>query len=373
MAHYLGIMSGTSLDAIDLVLCDIDDAGTTTTLNAISTAFPPKLHAQLRQLCEPQGGDINTMMVADVQFAEACASACQQLLTSHQLHPSDIKAIGFHGQTIRHFPQGRPGDADSIGFTLQIGDAQRLASRTGIAVVSDFRRKDIALGGQGAPLVPAFHHAAFADPQQHRAIVNIGGMANITWLPGNDRSRVIGFDTGPGNTLLDAWIHHHLGKAFDADGQFAQSGQCDPLLLESLLADPYFAKAPPKSTGREYFNLAWLRRHPRVAQLSAADVQATLNALTVHSIAQSIGHLGRVDALYLCGGGSHNHYLRHSLSSAVTCPIFDTALLGIAPDWVEGAAFAWLAWAFEHRVEGNLSAVTGARHAAILGQYCLPD
>jgi anhydro-N-acetylmuramic acid kinase len=313
------------------------------------------------------------MMLADVLFAEACAKACESLLSAANVRAHEVSAIGFHGQTIRHFPQGLPEQSTVRGFTLQIGDAQRLACLTGITVISDFRRKDLALGGQGAPLVPAFHHANFATDNEARVLLNLGGIANITWLPSADPQKVIGFDTGPGNGLLDAWMMHCNGTPFDERGDFAKRGTVDDSLLQRLLNDPYFHAAYPKSTGREYFNLAWLMQFDRVHCLTPEDVQATLVELTVQSVAVALAGLGMADALYVCGGGSHNNYLMQRLAAEMSCPVTNTQPLGIAPDWMEGAAFAWLAWAHEHRVPGNLVAVTGATRTAILGQRCLPD
>lgn len=372
MALYIGLLSGTSLDGIDAVLCHIDAKGITRTTHALTAPFSSTLREQLSALCTPRGGDINLMMLADILFAEACAEACRSLLRAAQVHAQEIAAIGFHGQTIRHFPQGLPEQSTVRGFTLQIGDAQRLACLTGITVISDFRRKDVALGGQGAPLVPAFHHANFATDKEARVLLNLGGIANITWLPNADPQKVIGFDTGPGNGLLDAWIMRCHGAPFDKHGEFAKRGTVDDYLLHNLLDDPYFHAPYPKSTGREYFNLAWLTQFDRVDRLTPEDVQATLVELTVQSVARAIEGLGMTDALYVCGGGSHNDYLMRRLAAVIPCSVTTTQPLGIAPDWMEGAAFAWLAWAHLHQVPGNLTAVTGATRTAVLGQRCLP-
>jgi anhydro-N-acetylmuramic acid kinase len=294
------------------------------------------------------------------------ADAVNALLRESAVDPRDIKAIGNHGQTIRHRPDATP------AFTLQIGDAATLANTCGIATVADFRSADIALGGQGAPLAPAFHQWAFARDDQPGFVVNIGGIANITVLqPGTP---VTGFDTGPGNTLLDAWCRQHRNMRFDADGCWANSGKVITKLLGAMLADPYFAKPAPKSTGREYFNGAWLAHSlAKTGVAEPADIQATLAELTAHTIASAIKLHAASGSVWLCGGGALNADLLDRIRSNL--PSFEvetTASLGIPPAWVEAAAFAWLARERLRDSAINIASVTGARASGILGSINLP-
>jgi anhydro-N-acetylmuramic acid kinase len=259
--------------------------------------------------------------------------------------------------------------------TQQLGDPSRIAARSGIATVADFRRKDVALGGQGAPLVPAFHHALFASADEARCALNIGGIANVTLLPDADAARVRGFDTGPGNGLMDEWSERHLGRAYDADGAFAASGRCNGPLLQALLADPYFNRPPPKSTGRGYFQLAWVeRRFPALASLAPADVQATLAELTTRSIAADIlAHQPDTRRVLVCGGGGRNGYLMQSLRAALpACTVQPSDDYGLDAGWVEAAAFAWLAMRTLEGLPGNLPGVTGASRPAVLGGIFKP-
>lgn len=363
--RYIGLMSGTSMDGIDAVLVMID--GDELRVEAALSHPWPTAH-ELHELCTPGDNEIDRMGVADKQVAEEFAAATHALLAKAGLTPKDIRAIGSHGQTIRHRPQ--------LGFTLQIGNAALLAALTGIDVIADFRTMDMALGGQGAPLVPAFHQALFAKPGALRVVLNLGGIANISVLPGN-AGGVYGFDTGPANTLLDGWYrrHQHHGGNYDAGGKWAASGQLIPDLLGKLLAHPYFTAPAPKSTGREMFTLSWLDGELAGSDYAPVDVQRTLQALTCHSIARQLPD--RPDAvgasqpkaeLFVCGGGAHNAPLLQELASLLPhWRIASTAELGLAPDWVEGAAFAWLAMCFIHRKPGNLPAVTGASRPAVLG------
>ncbi|MDF2390128.1 MULTISPECIES: anhydro-N-acetylmuramic acid kinase [Aeromonas] len=359
--RYIGLMSGTSMDGIDAVLVMMDGDELRVEA-AISHPWPTA--RELHELCTPSDNEIDRMGVADNLVAREFATATHALLAKAGLTPKDIRAIGSHGQTIRHRPQ--------LGFTLQIGNAALLAALTGIDVIADFRTMDMALGGQGAPLVPAFHQALFAKPGALRVVLNLGGIANISVLPGN-ADGVYGFDTGPANTLLDGWYRRHQpdGGNYDAGGQWAASGRLIPALLEKLLTHPYFAAPAPKSTGREMFTLAWLDDELAGSAYAPVDVQRTLQALTCHSIARQLPALDEAQSrpeLFVCGGGAHNTPLLSELASLLPCwRIASTTALGIAPDWMEGAAFAWLAQRFIHRKPGNLPAVTGASRLAVLG------
>lgn len=366
MAAYIGLMSGTSLDAIDAVVADFDKGAQITA--TLGHPFPPKLRHQLQALINSHDTvNLDELGHIDRDLATTYADAVHALLDSSGMTGADIEAIGCHGQTVRHQPDG------PSGFSLQLGNGAALAAATGISVVNDFRNTDIALGGQGAPLVPAFHREVFADPANDRAIVNIGGIANITLLPAT--GDVSGYDTGPGNTLLDLWCAQHLGKTHDAGGSWAAAGDVDDALLETLLTDSYFAAPAPKSTGREYFNSDWLQRYldsiPAAPQ--PADVQATLSELTARTIADAIVANAPGSQVYVCGGGAHNADLMQRIARCLDdCQVSTTADLGIAPDWVEAAAFAWLARARLRNQPGNLPAVTGASRPAILGALHAP-
>ena len=362
---YIGLMSGTSADGIDVALVDFNN-------NAIKLLahserpLEPEIKEKILQLCQPSDNEIERMGALDRQLGGQFAIACMQLLSQAKLPATAITAIGSHGQTIRHRPTLPLGNA----FTLQIGDANTIAELTGITTVSDFRRRDIAAGGQGAPLAPAFHKAAFHSSKTSRAVVNIGGMANISHLP--SRGEVIGFDTGPGNVLLDTWIFHKQSKTYDRDGAWAASGKCIPSLLQQLLQHPYFHLSPPKSTGREAFNLTWLleqlKHHAEYEKNE--DIQATLLELTAVTISQDVLALsqGEILEVYICGGGAYNQQLMHRLTQLMAeHSVASTENLGIAPEWVEAVAFAWLAKQTMERQSGNLPAVTGAQRSVPLG------
>jgi anhydro-N-acetylmuramic acid kinase len=361
---YVGLMSGTSLDAVDAVLVDLS---TTPQLLATHTeTISPTLKQELLALCQPGPDELQRYGELDVQMGELFATSCNTLLQNCQIPASKIRAIGSHGQTVRHKPNA------PHPFSLQIGDPNIIALRTGITTVADFRRKDIAAGGQGAPLVPAFHQAVFQTEKEDRVIVNIGGIANVSYLPADKNLPVIGFDTGPGNLLLDHWIQKELAQAYDKEGLWAASGQVQPTLLARLLEDPYFSKTLPKSTGREYFNLAWLNNTLNET-IKPADVQATLTELTAESISQAIQqHTPLAQALFVCGGGAKNQHLMNRLAHLnPNRRVSSTEELGIAPQWVEAMAFAWLAQQTLAGRSGNLRSVTGARKNAILGGiYC---
>lgn len=362
MAKYIGLMSGTSMDAVDAVLCDIEP-NYFATLGAVSLPYAEELLTKLQTLCAPSSDEISLLGQTDRLVGEHFAKSVRQLLDRYQLNSNDIVAIGSHGQTIRHLPQS----ANQQGFSLQIGDANTIASITGIDVIADFRRKDIALGGQGAPLVPVFHKAQFHHPLQNRVIINIGGIANVTILAAKDKP-VLGFDTGPGNTLMDQWILKHLQQPYDSDGKWSSAGKINAELLAALLDDPFFALPAPKSTGREYFNLPWLDKQlSAFAQLPPQDVQATLVELTAVTIARSISPFSVTNG-YVCGGGVRNQHLMNRLALHLAgIKLCSTASLNIDPQWVEGAAFAWLAYAFVNKQTGNVPSVTGASRAAVLG------
>ncbi len=369
MELYVGLMSGTSLDGIDTALVDFSSSSPRL-IAAKTYPLPPHLREDLITLCLSGNEEIERMGRADRYLGIESARAVNQLLADNGISSSAVRAIGSHGQTIRHRP-ALSGDLQQPAFTLQIGDPNTIAEITGITTIGDFRRRDIAAGGQGAPLVPAFHRAVFSDPhgdaQHARAIVNIGGIANITGLGANDE--VIGFDTGPGNTLLDQWIHCHTGANYDCDGAWGAKGRVIPSLLDALLCDPYFGLAAPKSTGREYFHLEWLQRYLTGNDFAPLDVQTTLVELTARTIVAGIAMLPfTVNAAYVCGGGAYNHHLMARLETLLNpCLLVSTAQLGIAPEWVEAAAFAWLAKQTLHHQPGNLPAATGAAGYRVLG------
>jgi len=371
---FIGIMSGTSLDGIDVALCDLGDAKCIVVATHF-LAYPPALKTQLLQLHIPSENELETTAVTANKLAFLYAEAINALLAKQNLMPHAITAIGCHGQTIRHRPE--------LGFTLQIGNAALLAELTNISVVADFRSRDIAAGGQGAPLVPAFHQAVFGSQQHNLALVNIGGIANITYLANNTddlttqnglkSGQILGFDSGPGNMLLDAWVKQHLGKDYDADGTWAASGQVIQPLLAQMLAEPFFALPPPKSTGRDLFNDTWLALHLNNQHYLPQDIAHTLVALTARTIFDALArYCGDVNAVYLCGGGAHNTLLIQHLTELLVnhqlkATLNTTAELGVGVDWVEAAAFAWLAKQCIDNQSGNLPSVTGAKGLRVLG------
>lgn len=352
--YYIGLMSGTSLDGVDGVLTAFDG-----TLHAAHVPFPDDFRRTLLALQAPADNEIHTEALAANELARHYAACVRALLDASGLAASRITAIGAHGQTIRHLPDQ--------GYTRQINNPALLAELTGIAVIADFRSRDIAAGGQGAPLVPAFHQSAFGSPDATRVVANIGGIANISVLRPN--GEVLGYDTGPGNVLMDGWAHAHLGKAFDANGDWAASGSAIPDLLDALLSEPYLAQAAPKSTGRDLFNREWLeRRLQPFAGSAPADVQATLSAFTARSLADAIRRdAPEAEAVYVCGGGALNGHLMAQLGTLLALPVADTGALGVAPTHVEAIAFAWLAARFTDRLPGNLPSVTGAKGLRVLG------
>ena len=364
-------MSGTSLDGVDAALVDFS-AATPQTLATHFAPFDPVLRAGLLALQAVSANELHESALAANGVARAYAGAVEALLAGPQIAAHEVEAIGAHGQTVRHRPE--------LGFTMQLHNAALLAELTGITVCADFRSRDVAAGGQGAPLAPAFHHAVFGAPDRDRIIVNIGGIANITHLPATAtgasvaQTAVTGFDTGPGNALMDLWMQRHQGRAYDADGAWAASGEIIPGLLARLLAEPYFGLPPPKSTGRDLFHAAWLDGHLYAlglgASTGAVHVQATLCALTARTIADGIARCagGAARAAFVCGGGAHNGHLLRLLREVAPAIYWqDTEALGVPADWVEAVAFAWLAFRLIERQPGSIATVTGARGARMLG------
>ena len=355
-------MSGTSLDGIDIALSRFDpERQQTECLDALCHPFSEELKQQLLSLCSSGQDEIVRAGQAGIAWARVAAAGVEQLLQKNHLTAPDIRAIGSHGQTIRHHPE--------LGFSLQIGAPALLAEQSGINVITDFRSRDLAAGGEGAPLVPAFHSWLMSDPEHTRTLINVGGFANLSIMrPGTPP---LGFDSGPGNALMDSWIKQHKGLAFDEGGNWARTGRLIPELLHALLSDSYFSRCAPKSTGREYFNPVWLNaylaRQPK--GLLPEDVQATLLALTAHTIADSVDSAAsNSTAVYVCGGGARNTFLLEQLQVRLKHQqVETTAALGVDPDWMEAIAFAWLAWRFDERLTSNLPSVTGAKGERILG------
>jgi anhydro-N-acetylmuramic acid kinase len=361
---YLGLISGTSADGVDVALASFDPAPR---LHAAQTTpYAEDLRRRILGLAQGDGRiALDELGALDVEIAQNFANAANLLLHRERVAPATIKAIGSHGQTVRHRPRQQP------PYTLQLGDANVIAELTGITTVADFRRRDVAACGQGAPLAPAFHAALLPHDACTRVVLNLGGIANITILRGASADPpLIGFDTGPASCLLDAWARQHLGQAFDTDGAFAARGRVDAGLLLRLLDDPHFAMPPPKSTGREIFHLDWLYPRLQDLTLTPADVQATLVALSARSIADAVrAHAGDTREVLVCGGGVHNPVLMQALAAELApIPVASTRVRGIDPDFVEAMLFAWLARErIAGRVVENLRAVTGASGARVLG------
>jgi len=352
-------MSGTSLDGVDALLVDFS-TGSPRAQAHRHQPYAAELRTALLELSHASHPELHRVAELDVELGELYAATVQALLDGAGVGAARVAAVGSHGQTVRHHPYGlRP-------YTLQLGDPNVIAERTGITTVADFRRRDIAAGGQGAPLVPAFHAALLGHPERTRVVLNLGGIANITILPPS--GPVTGFDTGPANVLLDGWAARHRGAAYDAGGAWASGGTVLPTLLTRLLAEPYFLLAPPKSTGRELFNLSWLEAHLEGGE-DPQDVQATLLELTALSVAQSIAdHAGTAEEILVCGGGACNETLIQRLTHHLAPrPVRSTATCGVEPQAVEAMAFAWLARQTLLGKPGNLPAVTGARHPVVLG------
>jgi anhydro-N-acetylmuramic acid kinase len=360
---YAGVMSGTSLDGVDAVVAEFPAAGPfCRLLGSAHCRFAEGLRAELLALQAPGPDELARAARVSVALADLYAEALAAAGSDAGVRNADVVAAGVHGQTVRHRPEE--------GWTIQLNDPARVAERAGIAVVADFRRRDIAAGGQGAPLVPAFHAAAFGAADEHRVIVNLGGIANLSDLPPGG-AVVRGFDTGPGNVLSDLWHARHRGGAYDADGAWARSGHVDAALLAHLLTEPYFSRRPPKSTGRDLFDAAWLdaRLDSLGRAVGPADVQATLVALTARGIGDAVRtHCGGATTVLVCGGGARNTALMQALARELAPrSVATTAAVGIAVDHVEALAFAWLAREAIAGRPGNLPAVTGARGPRVLG------
>lgn len=354
-------MSGTSLDGIDAVLAEITPQGITQLVASHYLPYSQDLRARLLKLHDSQPDEIHLAALISNELAHLYAEAVRILLTEAHQNPTGIRAVGCHGQTIRHRPEA--------GYTLQLTNAALLTELTGITVVSDFRSRDIAAGGQGAPLVPAFHAYALRHPSIHRVIANIGGVANLTDLP--PEGSVRGWDTGPGNMLMDAWIQQHNGVAYDKAGVWAASGSVQAPLLEKLLSHDFLRLPPPKSAGREQFNQDYLQAILTTlpTSIEPVAVQATLLEFTAQSLCAAIKKECRsVQEVYVCGGGAHNDALMQRIGSLLTpVPVSSTANVGIDPDWMEALAFAWLARQTLHGLPGNLPEATGACGSRILG------
>lgn len=358
--RYIGVMSGTSLDGVDVVLAAISDKFVAEQ-SSLSVTFPIELKKRILDICQGQKTTLSEIGKIDRELGSLYASAISQLLEQTGLTAEDIIAIGCHGQTVWHQPEGEQ------PFTMQLGDNNRIAALTGITTVGDFRRRDMAYGGQGAPLVPAFHLAVLGHPTEKRIVLNIGGIANITaLLPG---AYVKGYDTGPGNMLMDTWTWRNQQKAFDNDGEWASSGHVDNALLKSMINDPYFKRASPKSTGREYFNMQWLESHlAAFPPVSAQNVQATLCELTAASIAEQVLLCGGSERLIVCGGGAKNTFLMQRLAALLPgIEVAPSDKFGLSGDDMEALAFAWLAARTVAGLSGNLASVTGATRETVLG------
>lgn len=356
---YIGLMSGTSLDGVDAVMCDFGNPASLPSLVAsYHTHYDDTLRADLLRIHDPGPDELDRAAQLGIRLSDRYAAAATEVLRVSGIPAADIAAIGCHGQTVRHRPE--------LGYSVQLANPSRLAEVTGITVVADFRNRDIAAGGQGAPLLPAFHRAAFARPDRHRVVANIGGIANLTDLaPG---APVIGFDCGPGNMLMDAWILESKGERFDGDGAWARTGRQIPELLARLMSEPFLGLPPPKSTGRDLFNSAWLAPHLQAAY-ATVDVQRTLLEFTVETLSQAVeAHCGGSAEILLCGGGARNSTLREHLSKRlhpISVSVSDDA--GIAAEHVEAMGFAWLARQTMLGLPGNVPEVTGARGSRVLG------
>ncbi len=367
-ALYLGLISGTSADGIDVALASF--ARRPKLLASLTYPYPEPLRRRILALAQGEGlVALDEFGALDVEIARAFAAAATELLQRESADANEIRALGSHGQTVRHRPLG------AAPYTMQLGDPNIIAELTGITTVADFRRRDLAAGGHGAPLAPAFHSAMFArdknvSSRSSRIVLNLGGIANITILPDDDRKPLRGFDTGPASCLLDAWIARHLDQPYDKDGAYAASGRADETLLKRLLSDPYFAEPPPKSTGREVFHLTWLAEHLRGLAIAPKHVQATLVALSALTIADAVRtHARNAREVWACGGGVHNPVLMAAIADALApIPVASVAGLGIDPDFVEAMTFAWLARErLAGRVAPNVHTVTGSRGPRVLG------
>lgn len=369
--YFVGLISGTSMDAIDAALVEVGNDA----LRLVAThsrPWPTELVERMHRVAQSDRVALDELGQLDALAGEHFAAAAKTLIQSSGCATDRVRAIGSHGQTLRHRPDISP------TYTLQIGDPNRIAQYTGITTIADFRRRDMAAGGQGAPLVPAFHAARLADRDEHRVVLNIGGIANITVIPATGNSTqtptVTGFDTGPGNCLMDIWIGRHRQQSYDRFGEWSAQGKADSRLLQELQSDPYFGLTPPKSTGTEYFSQNWLLEQLRAhSSLAPEDVQATLLRLTTESVTQAIrSSAPDTQRVLVCGGGVHNRELmRHLADALAPIAVVSTAEFGLDPDWVEAIAFAWLAQRTLNKQPGNLPGVTGAEQLVVLGAIYL--
>lgn len=352
-------MSGTSMDGIDAVLVDLSQAQPQL-LEANTYAWPSELKQRLNSVAQGQAITPSQLAELDAEVGEHFAGAA--LSISSKAEGNEIKAIGSHGQTIAHNPSAKH------PYTLQIGDPSRISEKCKITTVADFRRRDISAGGEGAPLLPAYHQTLFRNPEENRLVLNIGGISNLTWLAADTSESVTGFDTGPGNCLMDEWIKKHHDKPYDLDGAWAAEGKPNAALLRELLSDSYYQQSAPKSTGTDYFCLDRINKVLEEHTVSAVDTQATLLQLTARSIADAIKkQYPQADKLLVCGGGAHNPTLLGAISDATNLAVVSTEKYGLAPDWVEAVGFAWLAQQTMNKKAGNLPEVTGAKGPRILG------
>ncbi|ALO47120.1 anhydro-N-acetylmuramic acid kinase [Pseudohongiella spirulinae] len=368
-AYYIGLISGTSVDSIDCAL--IETSGRETRLLATQSGkISDSLRSRILTLCSGEPVPLSLLGETDIDVARQFAATALELLNAQQLRPEQISAIGSHGQTVYHHPES------ASPFSMQIGDPSTIAEITGITTIADFRQRDMAAGGQGAPLAPLFHQHFFYQPDEPAMVLNIGGIANLTMLARDIDETPSGFDTGPGNVLMDSWINAQTGAAFDNGGQWAEGGQVDESLLAQMLDDAYFKRPPPKSTGREYFNGTWLARQIQTAQArtgeansSPRDIQRTLLELTAVTVARAVERHGKgYTRLAVCGGGAHNRALISRLQQLlVDRHVCSSEALGMAPDWVEAATFAWLAANTLAQKAIDSGSLTGARHPVILG------
>ena len=350
------------MDAVDCALVDFS-GNTPCLITGVRTPWPDRLRKRLLEVAGGASLNATQFALLDAAAGEFFADAIHPILETERIAAEQIGAIGCHGQTVAHSPDSTP------RTTLQLGDANIIAERTGVTTINDFRRRDMAAGGQGAPLAPAFHEAFLRKPSENRVVLNLGGIANLSVLPANPEKTAFGFDTGPANCLMDAWAREHIGKDFDANGDWAASAQPDPGLLNAMLKEPFFDRPPPKSTGTQHFSGAWLKSRLDTAKgLSSARVQATLMALTCESVTKAIHrHAPDTARVLVCGGGVHNRALMQRLQELVGLPVESTVAYGIDPDWMEAMAFAWLARRTLAGEPGNLPAVTGAAGPRILG------
>ncbi len=365
--YFIGLMSGTSVDAIDAVLMDFSQSDTHI-VTALSQTIDQSLRSEINSLIAKKQLPTN-YKETDEQFAQASSNAVKKLLKQSSIEAEDIIAIGSHGQTVFHDPKGIP------PVSIQIGDPQKIANTTNIPTIGNFRQADIDAGGEGAPLACAYHAQVLQNPDEERVVINLGGIANITKLPQNKSDPIIGFDTGPASTLMDAWAQKHLNKAYDQDGEWAKSGKVNKKLLEQMLQDDYFSMLPPKSTGREYFNIEWLQHFldNTLESIPAENIQATLLALTTYTIADSIdAWCPQTKKILLCGGGSENKYLVQQLKIILNKITFQqTSDYGVPSKWMEAMAFAWLAKQNIEGKPGNIPSVTGADKPVLLGKQFL--